>query len=610
MSGLPYIEGRKRNYYSYEQFDIISIGGFARAINVWRRKTLELPEVRLGLSTAITSSGVPFSAMWSPSFVPKPKDWPEQCRVVGTFVPKPKPENEKKFFDESKFADLSEWIAAGPPPFFLGFGSMVIEDTDGLSEMIKKAVIRADCRIIVQSSWSKIDVTGEPRCHNVGPCPHDWLLPKTAGVIHHGGAGTTAAGLRHGLPTFICPFFADQYMWAAMTKRAGVGPEPCPIDDLTEDILVERLVELGSPELKSKAMWMAEQMAKEDGIQGGLDHFLSSIPRDNAFCDVSILLGEDSPADVRLTGSGLKVSMEVASLLTLKTHSDSLGQTSRRLTNPCRELWDLQKHWQRSQRYGSYHMKPHAVMRYAIGRVESVGHGCFTGSIGFLQNIIFSPFQIFFKPDRYARSHGAFGCLWGLLISPLFVVYMILRAVVVLVDRIVVGICNGCCGTHMLYFIDRTSYASIHSVVDLGPQLQTLASRGLSRTRKHELFLGLDMAITAREVWKAANPKFPAENWHYRVVKAADLIPLVPRLRNSVFELSDAELETLERRLGEMGNATLSFSRFCALLRQDVIAKRTRSMRPSRESMRGRQPSLAEIFLTEEEVEHLMTSTY
>ena len=68
------------------------------------------------------------------------------------------------FDPASEFADVAEWIATGPKPFFLGFGSMVIKDTNAISEMIKKAVVRADCRMIVQSSWSKIDVSGEPRC--------------------------------------------------------------------------------------------------------------------------------------------------------------------------------------------------------------------------------------------------------------------------------------------------------------------------------------------------------------------------------------------------------------------------------------------------------------
>ena len=95
-------------------------------------------------------------------------------------------------------------------------------------------------------------------------------------------------------------------MWAAMVQRAGVGPAPCSIDDLTEDILVDRLVDLQKPEYKSKAEWMAEQMAQEDGIEGGLDHFLSSLPRDNIFCDVSLLLGEPCLAQCSIEGERIE----------------------------------------------------------------------------------------------------------------------------------------------------------------------------------------------------------------------------------------------------------------------------------------------------------------
>eukprot|EP00985_Skeletonema_marinoi_P012765 scaffold6250_cov170-Skeletonema_marinoi.AAC.1 len=115
-------------------------------------------------------------------------------------------------------------------------------------------------RIVVQSSWSKMDVEtdcagpeGELLCHNVGPVSHDWLLPQCCAVIHHGGAGTTAAGLRYGLPTLVCPFFGDQYMWGEMVHRAEVGPKPCPVTKLTKDILVEKLRELTDPKTKEAA---------------------------------------------------------------------------------------------------------------------------------------------------------------------------------------------------------------------------------------------------------------------------------------------------------------------------------------------------------------------
>lgn len=160
----------------------------------------------------------------------------------------------------------------------------------------------------------------------------------------------------------------------------------------------------------------------------------------------------------------------------------------------------------------------------------------------------------------------------------------------------------------MLYCIDRMSYYRVHSVVDLSPQLQTLAEQGLSRTRKKELFNGLDLAIAARVVWMSAGPQYPEESWHYKVADASGLIHVVPRLQKSRFKLTDAEVATLTRRLEEMGNSTLSFSRFCALLREDVLAKRPEdiSTRSPRMGKQQKRLSLAEVFLTEDEEEHLM----
>ena len=133
--------------------------------------------------------------MWSPSFVPKPEDWPKQVRVVGTFTEnKVDTEPAKRLqaaVDTVKYASLVEWLSKGDPPVFIGFGSMVIKDTAALSEMIKNAAKASLTRIVVQSSWSNLDVSGDEEgcanlCHGVGPVSHDWLLPQCCAVIHHG----------------------------------------------------------------------------------------------------------------------------------------------------------------------------------------------------------------------------------------------------------------------------------------------------------------------------------------------------------------------------------------------------------------------------------------
>lgn len=194
----------------------------------------------------------------------------------------------------------------------------VIKEPQKLEQIIKEAARKTNVRVLVQSGWSKLDVEDDSGlCHNVGPCPHDWLLPLCCAVIHHGGAGTTAAGLRLGLPTFVCPFFGDQFMWGWFVNLAGVGPKACPITKLTVEILAERLQELSSDTLRKCALELAGDMAKEDGIVGGRNHFIDSLLVDSMLCDVSLLLGETQMARFRLIGTGLrqhgiKVSSELA----------------------------------------------------------------------------------------------------------------------------------------------------------------------------------------------------------------------------------------------------------------------------------------------------------
>mmetsp|Transcript_12063 Transcript_12063/g.16869 ORF Transcript_12063/g.16869 Transcript_12063/m.16869 type:complete len:487 (+) Transcript_12063:80-1540(+) len=284
MAGIDYATKRDRNMVSYTAFETLMWTSFGNMINRWRREDLHLRQVNLvsKIGSLIPNSRIPFSAMWSPSFVPKPEDWPDQCRVVGTFFA---PQGAQKEIDTTPFAGVIDFLAAGPPPVFIGFGSMVIADTAKLEKLIMAAAKKSGTRVLVQSSWSKLDVSKEPLCFNIGPAPHDWLLPQTSAVIHHGGAGTTAAGLRFGLPTFICPFFADQFMWAEMVSRAGVGPKPCPINDLNEEILAEKFTQLTDKKTKVAAEALAKKMQTEDGIRGGLDHFLSGKLK---FCSICI----------------------------------------------------------------------------------------------------------------------------------------------------------------------------------------------------------------------------------------------------------------------------------------------------------------------------------
>ena len=596
MSGLSYNKDDSMlNEKSYDAFEMLLSTSFGRRINTWRRQVLELDEVRgnNGIARAIVQSKVPFSAMWSPSFVPKPKDWPSQCQVVGTFsVKKAQGFGQNQKFDTEPFAELIKWLGQNPDPtqkpVFIGFGSMVIEDTASLATIIKEAAVKADCRIVVQSSWSNFDVNSEPRCTNVGPCPHDWLLPQMCSVIHHGGAGTTAAGLRHGLPTFVCPFFADQHMWGAMVHRAGVGPKPCPVSKLTSDLLVEKLKELRRPDIQSKAHALAKQMAAEDGIKTALQHFLTCLPRNNMLCDVGLIMGEANLARFRINSRHrrtLKVSVEVVALLEQKTARgiNRSGSVPQGITEIRRfslvQLVDSFRSRIEEMQYGIKSARMHAMTMFGLSRVETVAQGCAAGWFGLFYHIFRAPFQIFFRSDDWARSHGAFGCLFGLICSSFYVSWYTCYAVIVWFDRIFVGCSNGCCRTKALFCLDRNSYYRVHS--EAWPGLEILTARGNARSKRtQEIKYGLDMTIAAAELFDKARPRHEENQHQHRVVLAKNLIRFLRPNPRSALRLSQGEVDAMKRVLKDADDEDekpfeLSFSMFCHLVHQVISTRPT-----------------------------------
>ena len=380
MAGLKYVQGGMGNAESYRTFEILSGTALGSEMNSWRRKTLGLHRISvLGASNAVVTSEIPFSAMWSPSFVPKPADWPEQCRVVGTFNASEK--TPLSIADEDAvFPEFMEWYnQSEKKPIFIGFGSMVIKDTTHLSKIIMDAAKAAQVRVVVQSNWSKLNTSDEPLCKDIGGCPHTWLLPKCCAVIHHGGAGTTAAGLRYGLPTFVCPFFADQFMWASMVFRAKVGPAPCPVNQLTAEIMADKFRELTDEETKKNAVELSLKMNAENGVEAGLQHFIDYLPRDNFCCDVGLIMGDVRLARYRLKHKEVKVGSEVAARLVPKAQrAKSIKAFVKSLPSlPLRMIRRRNKHW----------LIRHAVMTHALGNPRTVCAGVSAGFLACLKPV-------------------------------------------------------------------------------------------------------------------------------------------------------------------------------------------------------------------------------
>jgi sterol 3beta-glucosyltransferase len=134
-----------------------------------------------------------------------------------------------------------------------------------LSDVVAAAVRRAGVRAVVQSGWAELGAAGDDVLL-VGDLPHDWLFPRTAAVVHHAGAGTTAAGLRAGVPAVPVPFLVDQPFWAERLHRLGVAPQPLPLQELTADTLADALRScLDETTYRDRATELGHRIRAEDG---------------------------------------------------------------------------------------------------------------------------------------------------------------------------------------------------------------------------------------------------------------------------------------------------------------------------------------------------------
>jgi sterol 3beta-glucosyltransferase len=194
---------------------------------------------------------------FSPAVVPRPADWPAAVRVTGYWWPARRPGWQPP-------DQLVDFLAAGPPPVFIGFGSMT-PNHERLHEAVAAAVTRAGVRAVVQSGWADLGPTGDDILV-VGDLPHDWLFPRTAAVVHHAGAGTTGAGLRAGVPAVPVPVLVDQPFWADRLHRLGVAPDPLPLHELTADTLADALRScLDRPGYRDRATELAHRIRADDG---------------------------------------------------------------------------------------------------------------------------------------------------------------------------------------------------------------------------------------------------------------------------------------------------------------------------------------------------------
>ncbi|KAF8073827.1 glycosyltransferase family 1 protein, partial [Lyophyllum atratum] len=251
-------------------------------INRWRRKFLQLPNTDMGhlaQSKIITIYNV------SQAVVPRPLDWGDTINISGYW-----------FLDNPDLTwsppqDLLDWMAKarndGKPIVYIGFGSITVPHSNQVTARIVKAVLKSDVRAVIAKGWSSrmnrpgddkdMQVEIPPECYMIDKIPHDWLFSKIDAALHHGGAGTTGASLRAGIPTLIKPWFGDQFFWAQRVQKLGAGMR---VRSLRVSDLADALTKATrSPSMKEKAAAVGEMIRSEDGVHTAIHTIYTYLPR-------------------------------------------------------------------------------------------------------------------------------------------------------------------------------------------------------------------------------------------------------------------------------------------------------------------------------------------
>lgn len=234
----------------------------------WRRETLGLttPYPRdffAGYDPA--GRALPRLHGYSRHIQPKPTDWGPGEEITGYWFSKA----------ESGWAApdaLTGFLESGPPPVYIGFGSMPSSDAERTTRAVTGALKLSGRRGILATGWGGLeDLSGHPDIHVLERAPHAWLFPRCSAVVHHGGAGTTHEGLRWGRPSVLCPLGVDQPYWGRRVEALGAGPAPLAQKHLTAERLAQALDEAHTPAVRARAEELGEALRAEPGAQGAAE---------------------------------------------------------------------------------------------------------------------------------------------------------------------------------------------------------------------------------------------------------------------------------------------------------------------------------------------------
>jgi UDP:flavonoid glycosyltransferase YjiC (YdhE family) len=196
----------------------------------------------------------------SPVVLPRPADWDsEHIHLPGYF-----------FMDDHGYEPpetLHRFLEAGDPPICVTFGSMVNRESERITRAALDAVRSTGCRAIFLTGWGERQ--SERRQDStlfMEAAPHDWLFSRCRAVVHHGGAGTTAAGLRAGVPSILIPHTADQPFWGSRVAAIGAGPKPIPVKQLTSGALAAAIKQADMEIIRRRAGEIGRLIRTENGV--------------------------------------------------------------------------------------------------------------------------------------------------------------------------------------------------------------------------------------------------------------------------------------------------------------------------------------------------------
>jgi sterol 3beta-glucosyltransferase len=253
--------GSRYNLESHIQFNRVFWRGNRLAFNWIRRTHPAVPELVDWPFENGLRRPTPLLYGFSPNVIPVPEEWGQDVHVTGYWFLDAPPGWQPE-------PGLVEFLEAGPPPVYIGFGSVISREMGQLTWVALDALDRSGQRGVLSTGWGGLQASDLPaHVYPIESAPFDWLFPRMAATVHHGGMGTTAASLRAGVPPVIVPFMADQPFWGRQIQRLNAGPAPIPHKLLTPRRLAQAITTaLEDETMRSRTAELGALIRAEDGV--------------------------------------------------------------------------------------------------------------------------------------------------------------------------------------------------------------------------------------------------------------------------------------------------------------------------------------------------------